>query len=97
MGAEEPDRVPSLGMRHLALELECASGEESGGVAAGPGDGDPGNDSGCNFDDEWATVPDEREDDNSATGETACWASGITPIPSKTGREAGSSRCGARS
>lgn len=72
MGAEEPDRETSLGMVDIwHWELECAAGEESGGVAAGPGDGDPGNDSGCNFDDEWATVPDEREDDNSATGENS--------------------------
>jgi hypothetical protein len=72
MGAEEPDRETSLGMVDLwHWELECAAGEENGGAVAGPGDGEPGNDSGCNFDDEWATVPDEREDDNSATGENS--------------------------
>ena len=72
MGAEEPDRETSLGMVDIwHWELECAAGVESGGVAAGPGDGDLGNDSGCNFDDEWATVPEEREDDNSATGENS--------------------------
>jgi hypothetical protein len=72
MGAEEPDRETSLGVVDIwHWELECAAGEESGGAVAGPGDGDLGNDSGCNFDDEWATVPDEREDDNSATGENS--------------------------
>ncbi len=72
MGAEEPDRETSLGMVDIwHWELECAAGVESGGVAAGPGDGDLGNDSGCAFDDEWATVPAEREDDNSATGENS--------------------------
>jgi hypothetical protein len=70
MGAEEPDREASLGMVDLwHWELECAAGEQSGGVAAGPGDGAAGNDSGCNFDDEWSTVPEERDDDNTATGE----------------------------
>jgi hypothetical protein len=72
MGAEEPDRETSLGMVDIwHWELECAAGEENGGAVAGPGDGEPGNDSGCNFDDEWATIPDEREDDNSATGENS--------------------------
>ncbi|HEX6300589.1 MAG TPA: ethylbenzene dehydrogenase-related protein [Acidimicrobiia bacterium] len=72
MGAEEPDRETSLGMVDIwHWELECAAGEENGGAAAGPGDGEPGNDSGCNFDDEWATIPDEREDDNSASGENS--------------------------
>jgi hypothetical protein len=72
MGSEEPDRETSLGMVDIwHWELECAAGEESGGVAAGPGDGDLGNDSGCAFDDEWATIPEEREDDNSATGENS--------------------------
>jgi hypothetical protein len=72
MGAEEPDRETSLGSVDIwHWELECAAGEENGGAVAGPGDGELGNDSGCNFDDEWATIPDEREDDNSATGENS--------------------------
>jgi hypothetical protein len=72
MGAEEPDRDTSLGMVDIwHWELECAAGEETGGAVAGPGDGELGNDSGCNFDDEWATIPDEREDDNSASGENS--------------------------
>lgn len=72
MGAEEPDRDTSLGIVDIwHWELDCAAGEENGGAVAGPGDGEPGNDSGCNFDDEWATIPAEREDDNSATGENS--------------------------
>jgi len=66
MGAEEPDRDTSLGMVDLwHWELECAAGAENGGAVSGPGEGsDPGDDGACNLDDEWATVPDEREDDN---------------------------------
>jgi hypothetical protein len=66
MGAEEPDRDTSLGMVDIwHWELECESGARNGGAVAGPGDGsDPGDDGACNLDDEWATIPDEREDDN---------------------------------
>jgi hypothetical protein len=65
MGSEEPDRETSLGMIDIwHWELECGLGEDMGGRVAGPGDGDPGNDSGCNFDDEWSTTPEIREDDN---------------------------------
>jgi hypothetical protein len=72
MGAEEPDRETSLGMVDIwHWELECAAGAENGGAVADAGDGDLGNDSGCNFDDEWSTVPAEREDDNTATGENS--------------------------
>lgn len=64
MGAEEPARNVSLGMVDIwHWELDCPLGEQSGGAVHDPGDGDPGNDGGCNFDDEWATIPDEREDD----------------------------------
>jgi len=52
-------------------ELECAAGEPTGGAANPNAEGDPGNDSVCNFDDEWSTDPDNREDDNSATGENS--------------------------
>ena len=72
MGIEEPDRETSLGMVDIwHWELECAIGEEMGGRVAGPGDGDPGNDSGCNFDDEWSTTPENREDDNGAGAENS--------------------------
>ena len=72
MGTEEPDRETSLGMIDIwHWELECGIGEEMGGRVAGPGDGDPGNDSGCNFDDEWSTTPEEREDDNGEGAENS--------------------------
>lgn len=73
MGADEPDRETSLGMVDLwHWELECAAGDENGGAVSGPGDGnDPGNDAACNLDDEWATVPDRREDDNGTGAENS--------------------------
>jgi hypothetical protein len=65
MGAEEPDRETSLGMVDIwHWELNCGIGEEQGGRVSDAGDGDPGNDAACNFDDEWATTPEDREDDN---------------------------------
>jgi hypothetical protein len=72
MGANEPDRETSLGMVDIwHWELECAAGEQNGGATgAGTGDSaDLGNDGGCNFDDEYATIPDERFDDNDAASE----------------------------
>jgi hypothetical protein len=71
MGAEEPDRETSLGMVDIwHWELECAAGEQNGGgTLAGPGDGDLGNDGACNFDDEYANIPEERFDDNDAASE----------------------------
>ena len=62
---DEEGEGPSLGMVDIwHWELECALGENMGGAVAGPGDGAAGNDSGCNFDDEWSTDPETREDDN---------------------------------
>lgn len=73
MGAEEPDRETSLGTVDIwHWELDCGIGEESGGAISGPGDGkDPGNDDACNFDDEWSTTPENREDDNGAGAENS--------------------------
>ncbi len=63
MGAEEPDRKTSLGMVDLwHWEIECGPGTEQGGAASA--DSDDGNDPDCNFDDEWAADPKDREDDN---------------------------------
>ena len=67
MGPEDREgKGPSLGMVDIwHWELECAAGKQTGGEVSGPGEGsDPGNDAGCNFDDEWATGPKDREDDN---------------------------------
>ena len=73
MGAEEPDRETSLGMVDIwHWELECAAGVDSGGAVNPSGDGkDPGNDATCNFDDEWATDVESREDDNGAGAENS--------------------------
>jgi len=64
-GAVEDDNYNSLGMVDIwHWELECAAGEDQGGEVSDPGEGsDPGNDAGCNFDDEWSTDPATREDD----------------------------------
>jgi Ethylbenzene dehydrogenase len=71
MGADDEEGETSTGMVDIwHWELECAAGVDSGGAVNPPGDGkDPGNDSVCNFDDEWATDAETREDDNTATGE----------------------------
>ena len=63
---------PRLGMVDIwHWELECAAGKQTGGDVSDPGDGDPGNDAGCNFDDEWATGPEDREDDNGTGAENS--------------------------
>jgi hypothetical protein len=74
MGAEDEEGETSAGMVDIwHWELDCAAGELNGGGAGHPaGEGnDPGNDSVCNMDDEWATDAETREDDNSATGENS--------------------------
>ncbi|MEE8374936.1 MAG: ethylbenzene dehydrogenase-related protein [Acidimicrobiia bacterium] len=74
MGADDEEGENSTGMVDIwHWELDCAAGELNGGGAGHPaGDGkDPGNDSVCNMDDEWATDAETREDDNTATGENS--------------------------
>jgi len=73
MGAEEVDQETSLGMVDIwHWELECATGIQSGGAVSDAGEGkDPGNDDACNFDDEWATTPENREDDNGSGAENS--------------------------
>lgn len=70
MGTEDlAGEGPSAGMVDIwHWELECGLGEEQGGRIHPPGDGSPGNDSGCNFDDEFATEPEERFDDGDPEG-----------------------------
>lgn len=64
MGGDELSGYPGLGMVDVWFwRLDCPLGAEQGGAVSGPGDGDPGNDELCNFDDEWATDPDTRDDD----------------------------------
>jgi hypothetical protein len=65
MGTEDEDYETSLGMVDIwHWELDCAAGLPSG--AGDPGNGD---DPDCNFDDEFATDPETREDDGG--GDTA--------------------------
>jgi hypothetical protein len=83
MGATDEDQETSLGMVdiwHYELgtppsdltRAECGAGEVAGGATSGPGAGeDPGNDEACNFDDEWSTNPEEREDDNGEGAENS--------------------------
>jgi hypothetical protein len=72
MGADDEEGENTTGMVDIwHWELECAAGVESGGVNPA-GDGkDPGNDSVCNYDDEWATDAETREDDNGAGAENS--------------------------
>ena len=59
MGAEDEDLELGLGMVDIwHWELDCGPGELSGGGGIAGGD-DPD----CNFDDEYATNPEDREDD----------------------------------
>jgi hypothetical protein len=66
MGADDELGENSTGMVDIwHWELECLGDVASGGSTNPPGDGkDPGNDSVCNYDDEWATDAETREDDN---------------------------------
>jgi len=65
MGADDELGENTTGMVDIwHWELECLGDVPQGGVNP-PGDGkDPGNDSLCNYDDEWATDAETREDDN---------------------------------
>jgi hypothetical protein len=68
----EEEDYTSLGMVDIwHWELECAIGTPTGGEVSDAGDGDLGNDAGCNFDDEWATDPETREDDNGEGAENS--------------------------
>ncbi len=73
MGAEDDDREGSFGMVDIwHWELDCSAGRQSGGAVSDAGEGkDLGNDANCNFDDEWATNPTTREDDNGDTAENS--------------------------
>jgi hypothetical protein len=73
MGVDEEDLEASFGVVDIwHWELDCGPGEMTGGGVAGSGD-DPE----CNFDDEYAPNPEDREDDgggdtpNNPTGENS--------------------------
>ena len=73
MGVEEEDIKTSLGMVDIwHWELDCGPG-----VMSGAGDPGSGDDPDCNFDDEYAPTPEDREDDgggdtpNNPTGQNS--------------------------
>ena len=70
MGTKEEDQKTSLGMVDIwHWELDCAPGAMSGQVSGGTS----GNDAGCNFDDEYATTPEDREDDAKENSLAGVW------------------------
>jgi hypothetical protein len=85
MGVEEKDLDASLGVVDIwHWELDCGPGEMSGGGTEG------GDDPECNFDDEYAPNPEDREDDgggdtpNNPTGENS-----LSGVWTHTAAEAG--------
>ena len=73
MGADDELGENSIGMVDIwHWELECLGDVASGGSVNPPGeDNDLGNDSVCNFDDEWSTDAETREDDNGEGAENS--------------------------
>ncbi|MDK1292916.1 MAG: hypothetical protein QGM46_11390, partial [Actinomycetota bacterium] len=73
MGADDEKGENSTGMVDIwHWELECLGDVESGGLVNPQGEGkSPGNDAPCNFDDEWATDAETREDDDGPSGENS--------------------------
>ena len=68
MGTTEEEQERSLGKVDIwHWELDCGPGEMSGGVTGIAG----GNDPACNFDDEWSTTPEDREDDGTPQAENS--------------------------
>ncbi|MBK5269027.1 MAG: hypothetical protein JJE47_16525 [Acidimicrobiia bacterium] len=70
MGTDAEDgEGPSMGMVDIwHWELQCALGESQGGAVSSVDEVAPGNDPACNFDDEFATDPEERYDDGDTEG-----------------------------
>ena len=74
MGAAEKDLEVSLGMVDIwHWELDCGPGQVSGGKGVTGGD-DPA----CNLDDEFATTPEDREDDGGGDVPNAQAENGLT-------------------
>jgi len=70
MGAKEETQKTSLGMVDIwHWELDCGAGAMSGQVTGGTS----GNDTPCNFDDEYATTPEDREDDGKENSLAGVW------------------------
>ena len=87
MGADDELGENTTGMVDIwHWELECLGAVASGGSANPPGDGkDPGNDSVCNFDDEWATDAETREDDNGEGAENSLLGKWLHTNPTDNG------------
>jgi hypothetical protein len=85
MGAGDDDLELSLGMVDIwHWELDCGAGVMSGG-------GDPGNgdDPDCNLDDEFATEPEEREDDGEGDVANAAAENSLAGVWEHSARSAG--------
>lgn len=84
MGSEEADLDESLGMVDMwHWELDCGPGLISGGQGVSEG-----NDPACNFDDEYAVDPEDREDDGGGDPNPGAENS-LTGVWEHTGRSAG--------
>jgi hypothetical protein len=72
MGGEDPSGLPSLGLVDIWYwRLECPIGAPAGGSVNEQGSGKAGNDAACNLDDEWASEPEEVDDDDDAASENS--------------------------
>lgn len=90
MGADEADLYASMGMVDLwHWELECAAGTASGGKGI-PGGDDPD----CNFDDEFATTPEKREDDGGGDIANPAAENGLTGVWMHTASASGAGAAG---
>lgn len=85
MGSGDDDFEASLGMVDIwHWELDCGPGELSGGGGITGGD-DPG----CNFDDEFASEPEAREDDGGADVANATAENSLLGVWEHTARSSG--------
>ena len=85
MGSPEEDLEESLGVVDMwHWELDCGPGEISGGGGVLGGD-DPT----CNFDDEYAHNPEDREDDGKGDDANAAAENSLIGVWEHTGRDGG--------
>ncbi len=85
MGAPEEDLEDSLGVVDIwHWELDCGPGEIAGGGGVLGGD-----DATCNFDDEYAPNPEDREDDGEGDNANAAAENSLIGVWEHTGRAGG--------
>lgn len=90
MGASDDDLEAGLGMVDIwHWELDCGPGEISGGGGIAGGD-DPA----CNLDDEYATDPEEREDDGEGDAPNPDGENGLIGVWEHTARAEGAGAAG---